>query len=183
MGHSNREGWIAFSLDRATADRAAAVFHLERRERHRMDGDLRWRFEAPAHVRLGAHVPFRFLVENHAARAIDIYFGGAYRSGAGRDDHFACAISRGGQPLLDPDANAISFGGLGGHRRIGAGARERVEEALDHWARFDRPGTYTARCRYRTVLSDPASEDWHWESSDLQWDFEATGELTVVVDP
>jgi hypothetical protein len=173
MNGSNegRDCTRSFSLTRAQAVRAEAVFGVTRRDRHEIGAKLRATFSVSPALELVVRI------ENPAGELPVRWSRGGSQRGP-RDNQFSMRITRDGQPLeiIDPP----SLGGISGLNTFKPGEAVELRAPISSWGNISRPGRYVVKGAFYTELSPMGSSQGGLGRGD-RWDRSFRGTVTFQV--
>ncbi len=172
---------LSFELDPAEAQRAAAVHHTTRQDRHPVGDLVVGTFTTPrARYRVGEPIEMGLTMTNPVGAPPVAWEHGGQNRGP-RDDQFDFVVTRDGQPVAPIEA--MNFGGLSFMDALGPGDHDEVRTPLAPWADLSRPGHYVVTCSFGAVFA-PAGVSPHEPATRGQaWDRTFTGTVAFDVVP
>jgi hypothetical protein len=180
-GGDDRECSANFELDPREAQRAAALFHTTRQDRHPVGehvvGVFALASSAPApgtpsgspssspRYRVGEPIEIVLTMTSSPGAPPVAWERGGQNRGP-RDDQFDFTVTRDGQPRIE----AMNFGGLSFMDELPPGERDEARTLLAPWADVTQPGHYEVTCSFHTVFApagvspfEPATRGQAWE--------------------
>ena len=162
----------SFSLTRAQAVRAEALFGVTRKDRHQIGEKLRATFSVSPKLELVVRI------ENPlGAPPVQWVRGGAQRGP--RDNQFSMRITRNGKPV--PEIVAHSMGGISGMGRLGPGEAVEIRAPISSWGDISRPGRYVVQGAFHTELARNDAEAFGGLGRSERWDRRFTGTVSFQV--
>ena len=193
-GWNSQAGDVArFQVGRASADRIAIVFGLERRDRRPLDEHVTGRFWlVRSTCRIGEPIGLVLEIANNGTELRRFLAGGRHEQ-ANRDNNFSFQVRRNGGLL--PDAGTPDdYGGMAATVELPPGKRTEVDISriargtkmltdlyvdLRAWAHFDHPGRYEIDCSYRGTFF--AEENPDLDRDERAWDFVLSGKVWLNI--